>query len=162
VSAATQLAGFFARYEPPIARLGKALRTRLRKRLPGLIEVVYLYENQHVLLIAYSATGKGYEAPCSLALHPDEVRLCFLNGPQLSKADPQHLLQGRGKSVRHVVLAKAADFDRAEIQALVAGALKLAGARPEAGAKRAVVLKAEAQKQRARRAAGAARRTRSA
>lgn len=36
-NAETQLASFFAKYEPAIARLGKALRAKLRDRLPGLL-----------------------------------------------------------------------------------------------------------------------------
>jgi hypothetical protein len=34
-----------------------------------------------------------------------------------SKSDPNKLLQGSGKTVRHVVLNTVADFDRAEIEA---------------------------------------------
>jgi hypothetical protein len=34
-TAEAQLASFFAKYEPPIAKLGKALRRKLRARLPG-------------------------------------------------------------------------------------------------------------------------------
>jgi hypothetical protein len=71
-----------------------------------------------------------------------------------SSASPcaSKLLQGRGKTVRHVVLSSVADFDRAEIEVLIAAALKLAKLRLDAGAKSSVIIKAEAQKQRARRA----------
>jgi hypothetical protein len=53
----------------------------------------------------------------------------------LSKSDPNKPLQGRGKTVRHVVLNAAADFDRPEIEALMAAALKLAKLRLDVGAK---------------------------
>ena len=59
--------------------------------------------------------------------------------------------------MRHVVLNAVADFDRAEIEVLMAAALKLAKLRPDASAKGSVIIKAEAQKQRARRAKKAAR-----
>jgi hypothetical protein len=55
------------------------------------------------------------------------------------------------------VLNAAADFDRAEIEVLMAAALKLAKLRLDASAKGSVIIKAEAQKQRARRATKAAR-----
>jgi hypothetical protein len=55
------------------------------------------------------------------------------------------------------VLHAAADFDRAEIEALLAAALKLAKVRLDASAKGSVIIRAEAQKQRARRASKAAR-----
>jgi hypothetical protein len=156
-NAETQLAGFFAQYEPPIAKLGKALRAKLRDRLPGLFEIVYVYENQHSLVISYSPTEHGHEGLCGIALYPSCVKLFFGQGALLSKSDPNKLLQGRGKTVRHVVLSSVADFDRAEIQVLMAAALKLAKLRLDASAKGSVIIKAEAQKQRARRAKKAAR-----
>ena len=156
-TAETQLASFFARYEPPVARRGKALRAKLRARLPGLFELVYLYERQQSLVISYSPTETGSDAVCGLALYPDRLNLFFLGGDRLSKSDPNGLLQGRGKSARHVVLNAAADFDRAEIEVLMAAALKLAKLPLDAGAKGSVVIKAEAQKERARRARKTAR-----
>ena len=69
----------------------------------------------------------------------------------MSKSDPNKLLQGRGMGVRHVVLNSAADLDRAEIQVLMAAALKLAKLRLDASAKGSVIIRAAAQKQRAAR-----------
>lgn len=146
-----QLAGYLAKYSPAIAKFGKALRAKLRMRLPGLNEIVYVYENQGVLLITYSATEQGYEGLCSIGLYPNEVRLSFGQGAALAKTAPKGLLQGSGKTVRYIVLAKPADLDRAEIAALMAAAAKLAKVRLRAGAKGALIIKAEAQKARARR-----------
>ena len=158
MSAETQLASYFAQYEPAIARFGKALRAKLRARLPGLHEIVYVYESQNALVISYSPTENGYEGLCSIALDPHCVKLFFAKGPLLSKSDPNKLLQGRGKMVRYVVLNTVADFDRAEIEVLMAAALKVAKLRLDASAKGSVIIKAEAQKQRAaRRAKKAAR-----
>jgi hypothetical protein len=152
-----QLASFFAKYEPVIGRLGKALRATLRDRLPGLNEIVYVYESQGSLVISYTPTEHGHEGLCGIALYPDCVKLFFGKGAQLSKSDPNKLLQGSGKTVRHVVLNSVADFDRAEIQVLMAAAVKLAKLRLDASAKGSVIIKAEEQKQRARRATKAAR-----
>jgi hypothetical protein len=85
------------------------------------------------------------------------VNLFFGQGARLSKSDPSKLLQGSGNTMRHVVLNAVADFDRAEIEVLMAAALKLAKLRPDASAKGSVIIKAVAQKQRARRATKAAR-----
>ena len=155
-NAETQLASYFAKYEPAMVKLGKALRAKLRDRLPGLFEVVYVYDSQNALVIAYSPTENGYDGLCSIALYPRWVKLFFAHGALLSKSDPNKLLQGRAK-VRHVVLDAVADFDRAEIEVLMAAALKLAKLRLNASAKGSVIIKAEAQKQRARRASKAAR-----
>ena len=156
-NAETQLASFFAKYEPAMVKLGKALRAKLRDRLPGLFELVYVYDSQNALVISYSPTENGYEGLCSIALYPRCVKLFLAQGALLSKSDPNKLLQGRGKTVRHVVLNSVADFDRAEIEVLMAAALKLAKLRLDASAKSSVIIKAEAQKQRARRATKAAR-----
>ncbi len=149
----TQLAVLFANYEPAMAKLGTTLRAKLRDRLPGLFEIVYFYEGQNALVISYSPTENGYDGMCSIGLYPDCAKLFFTQGPSLSKADPNKLLRGSGKSVRHVVLNTAADFDRAEIQALMTAAVKLAKVRLDPNAKGSVILKAEAQKQRRARVA---------
>jgi hypothetical protein len=156
-SAEAQLASYFAKYEPARAKLGKALRAKLRARLPGLFEIVYVYENQDALVISYSPTEQGREGLCSIALYPDKVLLHFGQGAQLSKSDPSKLLQGTGKTVRHVVLESAADLDRAGIETLMAAALKLAKLRLDGNAKGSVILRAAEPKQRARRATKAAR-----
>ena len=155
--AETQLASFFAKYEPAMAKIGKALRAKLRARLPGLFEIVYVYENQDALVISYSPTEHGHEGLCGFKLTPRRVELFFGQGALLSKSDPNKLLQGHGKTVRYVLLSAVADFDRAEIEALMAAALKLAKVRLDAGAKGSVIIKAEEQKRRARRAAEARR-----
>ena len=156
-NAETQLASYFAKYEPAMARLGKALRAKLRARLPGLFEIVYVYENQNALVISYSPTEHGYEGLCGVALYPRHAQLFFGQGALLSKSDPNKLLKGSGKTVRHVVLNSVADFDSAEIEVLMAAALKLAKLPLRVGANGSVIIRAEEQKQRARRASKAAR-----
>ena len=150
--AEAQLTSFFGKYERPIAKLGQALRKKLRARLPGLSEVVYVYERQGSLVISYSPTEQGYAAVCSLALYPQSVRLYFAHGPQLQKSDPNRLLQGRAGTVRYVELAAAGDLDRPEIEAFVAAALTLSKVRIDPSAQGALILKAAEQKKRAARA----------
>ena len=145
-NAEIQLASYFAKYEPAMAKLGKALRAKLRARLPGLFEIVYVYESQNALVISYSPTERGYEGVCSISVYPRLVKLGFGKGAQLS--DPNKLLQGQGKTVRYIELNSVADFDRAE--ALIANAVKLAKLRLDPNAKGTVIIKAE--EQRARRA----------
>jgi len=152
----TQLASYFAKYEPPMAKLGKALRAKLRARLPGLSEIVYVYENQNSLVISYSPTENGVDGVCGIALYPDQAKLFFARGVQLSKSDPKKLLQGSA-SVRHVVLNAAAEFDRPEIEVLMAAGLKLAKVTLDPRAKGAVIIRAEEQKKRASRVKKAAK-----
>jgi hypothetical protein len=118
---------------------------------------VYMYENQNALVFSYSPTERGFEAVCSISVYPDVVKLGFGKGAELSKSDPNRLLKGTGKTARYVELNAVADFDRPEIEALIADAVKLAKLRLDPNAKAAVIIKAEEQKQRARRATKAAR-----
>ena len=150
-NAEMQLAGYFARYEPEIGQLGIALRARLRDRLPGLFEIVYMYESQGSLVISYSPTENGYEGLCGIALYPEGPKLFFGQGARLSKSDPSKLLKGRGKTVRHVLLNSVEDFERAEIEVLIAAAVELANLQLDASAEGAVILRAEAQRKRAGR-----------
>jgi hypothetical protein len=152
-NAEEQLSSYFAKYEPAMAKLGRALRAKLQARLPGLFEIAYVYENQSALVIAYSPTERGYEAVCSISVYPHIVRLGFGKGAQLSKSDPNRLLQGQGKTARYVELHSVAEFDRAEIEVLITEAVKLAQLTLDPDAKGSVIIKAEAQKQRARRTA---------
>ncbi len=149
-NAETQLASYFAKYEPAMVKLGKALRAKLRARLPGLFEIVYMYENQNALVFSYSPTERGFKAVCSISVYPHLVKLGFGRGAELSKSDPNKLLQGQGKLARYVELNSLADFDRAEIEALIADAVKLAKLRLDPKAAGAMIVKAE--EQRARRA----------
>ena len=80
------------------------------------------------------------------------MKVFFAYGPQLAKADPLGLLQGSGKMVRYVVVEKAADVERKEIEALVVAALEVAKVRVVPGAKGVMVVKVEEQKKRAVRA----------
>lgn len=156
-TAEAQILTFFAKYNAAIAKLGKALRAKLQSRLPGMSEVVYMYEKQNAFVISYSQTGQGYDGVCSLALYPEVVKLYFTKGPLLSKSDPKKLLKGSGNTVRFVEINSVADFDRAEIEVLIAAALKLANVQLDPKAKGAVILKAESQKKRAERAAKTAK-----
>jgi hypothetical protein len=96
-NAETLLQNFFSKYEPARVRFGKAMRAKLRKRLPGLFELVYVYENQNALVISYSPTENGVEGLCSFALYPHSVKLFFGQGAGLSKSDPHKLCKAAAR-----------------------------------------------------------------
>lgn len=148
---ARQLARLFDGHEPRRAKEAKALRTKLRARLPGLFELVYVYARQRALVLSYSPTERGSDGLCAISLTPGELRLCFGRGAELAKADPGGLLRGRGSTMRFIELQSAREFDRDDVQALVAGALKLASLRLDARAKGPVVFKTPSRKAPVRR-----------
>lgn len=152
----SQIAGFFAKYDRKMADLGKTLRKKLRDRFPGLIELVYVYEKQEALIISYSPTEAGAQGVGGVAVYPKKVSIFLAGGAELAKSDPQKLLEGSGKSARHIPMTSIADFDRPEIETLIAAAVKITKTRLDVGAQGSTVIKADEQKDRARRAKKAA------
>jgi len=117
------LDGFIDRFTPRIAALGRQALERMRARLPGAIQMVY--DNYNALVVGFGPSERPSDAIFSIALYPRSVALCFLQGAGL--ADPAGLLRGSGTVARHLVLERADDLDRPEVEDLVARAL--AGAR---------------------------------
>src|SRR5262245_30935320 len=101
-----QLADFIAKYTPEIGALARAALTKMRARLPGAIELVY--DNYNALAIGFSPTERTSDVIFSIALYPRWVSLFFFPGVDLP--DPQKLLKGGGKTVRHIILESAADL----------------------------------------------------
>ena len=107
-SPAAQLAGFLAKFTPEVAASARAALARMRKRLPGAIELVY--DNYNALAIGFGPTERASDAVFSIAVFPRWVSLFFLqSGTELP--DPNGLLKGTGTRVRHIVLESPADLD---------------------------------------------------
>jgi hypothetical protein len=145
-SPAALLARFLARFNPDVARLARTARAKLRKRLPGAIEMVY--DNYTALAIGYCPTDRPSDAILSIVIFPKKVSICFLQGRHLP--DPQRLLQGGGNQVRFVTLdAGAAILDTAPIRALVSEAIAF-GETPFRGRGRLVIRSISATRRRRR------------
>ena len=74
--AEAQLAAFLAKFTPEIETFAKAVRARMRSRLPGANELVY--DNYNALAIGYAPSERASEAIFSIALFPRWVSLFFL------------------------------------------------------------------------------------
>ncbi|HEV8209728.1 MAG TPA: hypothetical protein VGP77_06385, partial [Vicinamibacterales bacterium] len=96
ISSATQLTLFLSRFSPEIVTLAKTARAKLRKRLPGAVEMVY--DNYNALVIGFSPSERPSDAILSLVIWPKKVSVCFIQGRHLD--DPEGLLQGQGNQVR--------------------------------------------------------------
>jgi hypothetical protein len=142
-----QLAGFIARYSPAIAARAQSILTRMRDKLPGAVELVY--DNYNALAIGFGPTERASEVIFSIALYPRWVSLFFLQGASLP--DPQNLLKGNGKVVRHIVIENSAMLDEPAIQELMARALEQADKPIDATAPRRILIKSVSAKQRPRR-----------
>jgi hypothetical protein len=147
---AKQLAEFLEKFEPRVATLARGSLAALRKRLPGAYELVY--DNYNALAIAFSPRDTSSAAIFSIAVYPRWVSLFFAHGARLP--DPKKLLRGSGNKMRHLVLNKADDIRSPGVEALIAAALKSAKQPFDPLARRRLIIKAVAAKQRPRRAAG--------
>lgn len=147
LSPAKQLAAFLARYDPVIAAKARAAIAYLRNRLPNATELVY--DNYNALAIGFGPSERASEAILSLAIYPRWINLFFLQGASLP--DPQRILRGSGTRVRHIVLNDAKEMRLPAVEALISIALATAKKPLDAKAKRSLVIKSIAAKQRPRR-----------
>jgi hypothetical protein len=144
-----QLANFIAKYTPEIGARCQATLAKMRDRLPGAIELVY--DNYNALVIGFSPTERASDAIFSIALYPRWVTLFFLRGANIP--DPQKLLKGGGKVVRHIVLETAADLDKPAVRALMKRALERCDKPINGAAPGRIIIKSVSAKQRPRRPA---------
>ena len=148
-SSSAQLSRFLAKYSPEVRSVARAALRKLKARSPGAIQLVY--DNCNALAIGFSPTDRASHAVLSIALYPRWVTLFFLQGVGLP--DPGRRLKGRGKKVRHIVLASARDLDHPDIRALIAAALSRSAVPFERKAPHGLVVKSVSAKQRPRRPA---------
>jgi hypothetical protein len=149
-----QLDSFLAKYDPEIAAFARRALAKMRKLVPGAIEMVY--DTYNWLVIGFGPTERPSEAIFSLVLPPGRVTLCFLQGAGLP--DPAKRLEGSGNVVRNVKLYNAGKpdarvLDDPEVRALINVALNRGKVPMPAGARRKLIIKSISAKQRPRRAA---------
>jgi hypothetical protein len=144
---ARQLAGFITRFDPAIAKLVRAARTRLRRRFPTAVELVY--DNYNALAIGFGPTERASDAMVSLAAYARGVSLYFLHGARLK--DPKNLLKGKGNQGRFIRLQNAATVDEPAVIALLRAATELGAAPLPKTGRGYTVIKSVSAKQRSRR-----------
>jgi hypothetical protein len=145
----SQVASFIARFDPANAKLIRACRSAMRKRLPSANELVY--DNYNFLAIGYSASERPSDCVFSLAAGSNGVSLSFYYGATLP--DPDGILLGSGNQNRFVRLPTVAMLADPKIERLMRAALAQAKTpMPSTGRGRTIV-KSISAKQRPRRAA---------
>ena len=109
-----------ARLPPEMAALTRAVLAKLRKLLPGAVEMVY--DKSSSLVIGFCPTDKPSTVISSIAVYRRWINLYFFEGDTLP--DPEGMLRGSGKMVRNIRLTDARDLDRPAVQALIREARK--------------------------------------
>jgi hypothetical protein len=117
-----ELIKFLKPYDPAIRKLALGLRQLV------LAELAPCYEN---IYDAYSAVALGYgssdrlrDGICHIAVYAKHVNLGFNFGATL--ADPQGILEGSGKQIRHIPIKTPADLARPELRVYLRGACQVA------------------------------------
>jgi hypothetical protein len=150
--AQAQLDSFLVKYDPAVAAFARRALAKMRKLIPGAIEMVY--DNYNWLVIGFSPSERPSEAIFSIVLPPGGVTLCFLQGAGLP--DPGKRLQGSGNVVRNLRLYRAGEpdgklLDEPEVLGLINVALNRAKVPMPAKAKRKLIIRSISAKQRPRR-----------
>ena len=107
---------FFALYDSDVQELARDLRALLRRLVPDAKEKLH----RPWKTVAYGCTKKF----CSISPHKSWVNLQFHSGSSLQ--DPSDLLEGTGKSMRHVKVAIPGDLERQDLVELIREAAHLA------------------------------------
>lgn len=129
-SAAQRFAAFLAKYDPAVVAVARSAPAKMRRRVPGAVELVY--DNYNALVIGFGPTERASEAILSIALYPRWATLFFLEGARLS--DPDGVLMGAGRRVCHIVLTEASALDRPAVRRLIGQASPRPRRRRTAGA----------------------------
>ena len=139
------LVQFLRAYDPRIGELALGLRDIVLDELRPQFESVY--DAYSAVAIGYGPTERMRDQVCHIAAYADHVNLGFDRGAGL--ADPDGILLGNGKQVRHLKLVAFDDLERRELRALLRAARALAGApRAKPGTLRTTVKRESVKKRR--------------
>src|SRR6202034_648073 len=103
------------------------LREIVLEEAPDAIESIY--DAYSAVSIGFSFTGRLKDTFCHIATYARHVNLGFNRGASL--ADPQKILEGTGKSVRHIKIAGESDLASRFLPQYIRAAIAQVGDPPE-------------------------------
>ncbi len=107
-------------YTPEVHDLALAVRDQIHNILPYIVEKVY--PGWKVILCSVDGTMK--QGVCAVSPQRQYVNLIFYRGADID--DPDGLLSGDGKKVRHIKITDADQMRRPDIRHLIKAAAGLA------------------------------------
>jgi hypothetical protein len=96
-----QLDEYFNSYAPELQAIIRTLREIAKKSMPEAYEMIY-----HAA-IGYSLSSSPFDRICYIAPQKNYANLGFFFGAHLD--EPQHLLVGDGKRMRHIKVRSCED-----------------------------------------------------
>ena len=118
----SELVTFLKPYDRAIQKLALDLRLIVIDELAPCYENIY--DAYSAVAIGYGSSERFGDAICHIAVYTSNVNLGFNQGAYLS--DPNGVLQGSGKRIRHLSLKTKEDLTRPEIREFLKRALALA------------------------------------
>ena len=124
--------GFLSPFESRITELALATRKLVLEEAPDSTELIY--DAYNAVATGYGFTGRPSECFIHIAVYAKWVNLGFHRGAELS--DPQGILQGTGRLIRHIRITQPEDLSEPSVRAFVKQAIARAK-RPATGAPKA-------------------------
>ena len=118
-----ELIRHLTRYCTAVGELALDLRAMVLKEAPEAVErVIQVY----ALVFWYSLSGRMSDAFCQVVVYERGVNLMFNRGAELD--DPDGVLVGEGKIIRHIKVRRREDLDNRNLRVFIRAALKHAKA----------------------------------
>ena len=119
-----ELLEFLYRYDPAIQSLTIGLRRVILEEMAPCHE--YIFQMRSKVVLMYGATDRVIKDNiCAIGVFAKHVTLGFKHGAHLP--DARGVLQGTGKTWRHLKLANLTELDRPELRAFLRRARKRGG-----------------------------------
>jgi len=114
-----ELLGFLEAYDRHIAELALALREVILEEVPDASESIY---QVYTVAIWFGFSGKMKDMFCYIATNADHVNLGFPRGTALP--DPNQVLEGEGKTMRHIKFRSQRDVERPWVRRYIRAAIE--------------------------------------
>jgi hypothetical protein len=116
-----QLLGFLEAYGRHISDLALALREVILEEAPEASESIY---QVYTVAIWFGFSGKMKDMFCYIATNAGHVNLGFPRGTSLP--DPNRVLEGEGKTMRHIKFRSQRDVERPFVRRYIQAAMEQA------------------------------------
>ncbi|MDP8982500.1 MAG: DUF1801 domain-containing protein [Acidobacteriota bacterium] len=114
-----QLLGFLEAYNRQIGDLALAVRDIILEEAPDASESIY---QTYTVAIWFGFSGKMKDMFCYIATNAGHVNLGFPRGAALP--DPNRVLEGDGKTMRHIKFKSQSDLDRPFVRRYIQAAME--------------------------------------
>jgi hypothetical protein len=133
-----QLLGFLEAYDRHISDLALALREVILEEAPDASESIY---QVYTVAIWFGFSGKMKDMFCYIATNAGHVNLGFPRGTSLR--DPNRVLEGEGKTIRHIKFRSQRDVERPFVRRYIQAAIEEAAPVGAIGTGKSVVKSAQ-------------------